>query len=176
MVRSILLFMAGWLLIAPAHAQTVNDDGRASVEVLQPSTVSKQSDLDFGSLIVTGAGTVTVNAGTNAITTTGGVTRLGTDGTRADFLGERSGISFIYLEVDSTVTLTEMTGSGGADMTADLTLAATNVIWGFQRSPGYVLLVVGPEQHYYVGGTLTILDGQLPGIYEGTFSITVDNP
>ena len=177
MIRTFLSFLAAFMLVSsPASAQLASSDANANIEVLQSATVVKQSDLDFGTLLVSGAGTVTVVPGTNAVSSTGGVTIMGTDATRAHFIGDRGGLSFVYVEIDQTVTLNQVTGTGGVPMDADLTLAVDNVLWGFRRGSGFVLLVFGPEQNYYVGGTLNVPAGQAAGTYEGTFNITVDNP
>jgi hypothetical protein len=67
---------------APLPAES---DASATVAVLESLSVLRKDDLDFGLLVVSGGGTAVVNPVTGAVTTTGGVTPVGSTAQRALF-------------------------------------------------------------------------------------------
>lgn len=161
---------AGVGLCAPAHAADM--PGTVNATVVRPNTIVKTQDLDFGTLVSgTTGGTATVNPVTNARTTSGGTTPVGTGFQRAEFQGT-GGILLITVTGSNSVTLTRA-GGGGA-LTATLTRAATTSGGGISLlGPSSTLLPSG-VQTYYVGGTLTVPGNQPDGDYSGTFTLTVN--
>ena len=97
---------AGAMLCAPAYAADMA--GTANAAVVRPNTLIKTDDLDFGTLIsgATG-GTVTINPVTNARTTSGGVTPVGSAAQRATFQG-----TWRWRSWRSSSPLCPMSGSG----------------------------------------------------------------
>ena len=71
---SLPLLLSAAAVAAPVPAAR-NATGNASL--LRPLTILKQSDLDFGELVVRGAGTAVINPVSGALTTTGLVTPVG---------------------------------------------------------------------------------------------------
>ncbi|WP_171003874.1 DUF4402 domain-containing protein [Sphingopyxis sp. L1A2A] len=160
---------AGALLCAPVHAADTNVTVNAAV--VRPNTLIKTDDLDFGTL-VSGAtgGTVTINPVTNARTSGGGVTLVGTSARRAVFQGT-GGIFLITVSGSTSVTLARV-GGGAPPMTATLVRAASTSGGGIALLGG--TLLPSGVQTYYIGGTLTVPANQAPGDYSGTFTLTVN--
>ena len=156
-------------LCGPAHAADLG--GTANAAVVRPNTLIKTDDLDFGTLIsgATG-GTVTISPVTNARTTGGGVTPVGSAAQRAVFQGT-GGILLITVSGSTSVTLTRA-GGGAAPMTASLVRAASTSGGGIALLGG--TLLPSGVQSYYIGGTLTVPANQPEGDYSGTFTLTVN--
>ena len=82
MGRFHLLRLAALLLsFAPAATQAASVGASpkptAVVTINFPASLSKLQDMDFGSLMVTTAGTAILDSNTDVVTTTGGVVRAG---------------------------------------------------------------------------------------------------
>ena len=168
-VLTIAAATASAALCEPAFAADTNVTVNAAI--VRPNTLIKTDDLDFGSLISgpTG-GTVTVNPVTNARTSGGGVTLVGSSARRAEFLGT-GGIILIFVSGSTSVTLTRA-GGGAPNMTASLTRAASTGGGGIALL-GATLLPSG-LQTFYIGGTLTVPANQPAGDYSGTFTLNVN--
>ena len=166
---TIAAVMAAAMSCAPVRAADTSVTANAAI--VRPNTLIKTDDLDFGSLISgpTG-GTVTVNPVTNARTSGGGVTLVGSSARRAEFLGT-GGIILIFVSGSTSVTLTRA-GGGAPNMTASLTRAASTGGGGIALL-GATLLPSG-LQTYYIGGTLTVPANQPAGDYSGTFTLNVN--
>ncbi|MBJ7501624.1 MAG: DUF4402 domain-containing protein [Sphingopyxis sp.] len=157
-------------LCAPA-AQAADMNGIANAAVVRPNTLIKTDDLDFGTLISgTTGGTATINPVTDARTTSGGVTPVGTAARRAVFQGT-GGILLITVSGSTSVTLTRA-GGGAPTMTASLVRAASTSGGGIALLGG--TLLPSGVQTYYIGGTLTVPANQPAGDYSGTFTLTVN--
>ena len=163
----------------PAFAQTVVADGdpQARGVVLQPLTLTKLDDVNFGTVLAQGAtgvgGTVTINAdnGNRTFGGAGGVTPVSTDvGNRGLFQG---------------------TGDAGETVILDLTPPAGGVLAG----PGTATIGVlsfgldsagadgdpriipsGGTFMVGVGGTFDIAAGQANGVYTADFTLTAQYP
>lgn len=168
-VLTIAAATASAALYAPAFAADTNVTVNAAI--VRPNTLIKTDDLDFGSLIsgATG-GTVTVNPVTNARTSGGGVTLVGSSARRAEFLGT-GGIFLITVSGSTSVTLARV-GGGAPSMNATLVRAASTSGGGISLL-GATLLPSG-LQTYYIGGTLTVPANQPAGDYSGTFTLNVN--
>ncbi len=166
---TIAVAAAGAALCGPAFAADM--PGTANAAVIRPNTLIKTDDLNFGTLIsgATG-GTVTINPVTNARTSGGGVTPVGSAAQRAVFQGT-GGILFISVSGSTSVTLTRA-GGGAAPMTASLVRAASTSGGGIALLGG--TLLPSGVQTYYIGGTLSVPANQPAGDYSGTFTLTVN--
>lgn len=166
---TIAVATASGMLCAPVHAADTNVTANAAI--VRPNTLIKTDDLDFGSLIsgATG-GTVTINPVTNARTSGGGVTLVGSSARRAEFLGT-GGIFLIFVSGSTSVTLTRA-GGGAPNMTASLTRAASTGGGGVTLINA--TLLPSGLQTYYIGGTLSVPANQPAGDYSGTFTLTVN--
>lgn len=138
--------------------------------VVRPLSLVKADDLEFGTLISgTTSGTVVINAATNARTSTGGVTLVGT-GHRAIFLGAATSGRIVLISGSNSTTLAR-SGGLAAPLMVNLTRST-----GAGVTPLFGgLALVGAGLHtYYVGGTLNVPPNQMAGDYSGTFTLTVN--
>lgn len=137
--------------------------GRALV--LVPLRFTKVDDLDFGSLIPSGAsGTVTINAITGVRTVSGGVTGIPSAiGKRAMLAGAGSGGQRVIIDMTPPAQLTSIAGD------------TINVL-GLNLD-GSVVRTINPVSKTFfvgVGGSLLIGANQPEGVYSSTFDITAE--
>jgi len=156
------------MLLCPdaAHAAPVSASSTGKAVMLKSLSVLKQADLDFGELVVSGAGTVVMNPVSGSATTTGAVTPTGAPGHPAQFTGTGSKNSVVIIQVpNAPVTLTRV---GGTE-----TMTVSN--WTLD---GPVNRKIPPNSafNFSVGGTLNIAAGQVEGTYTGTFAVRVNYP
>ncbi len=154
------LGMSGTAQAVPA---TVDADGRALI--LVPLTLTKITDLDFGSVIPSSvSGVVTINATTGARTFAGGVTGASSDtGNRATFGGAGSPNQQVIVTVDSPAVLTSLAGD-------------TVTVLGFTLDGPATRSVDAVSRAFYVGvgGTLQIAADQPEGDYSADFTVTAN--
>ena len=150
-----------------AYSQTAT--AMASVTVVNPGTIVKTSDMDFGYLFAgTTSGTATLAASlTYSRTTTGGVTAgpvsMGAYHPAVFILTAKK--SFMVLSIPTTVvTLTRVGGTQTMTATAFTSNPSGN---GWHHLTG--------TQEFPVGATLNVAANQAPGVYvSGNFTVTVD--
>jgi len=162
------LFAAALLAAAPAqlHAATPPVESTATTIILHPLTVLKIADLDFGSVIVTTAGTIVLDPVTGAVTTTGGVLAVAGSPHAAHFVGAASGSSVVNIKLPKQpVTLTRIAGTETITLTK-LTL----------DSPDKRTMAQAGSFEFKVGGTVNLGANQVEGNYLGTFTVTVQYP
>lgn len=163
------------LLAAPVQAQSVSANAVAQAVVVEPLALIKIRDLNFGRIAAQPiAGTVTVNPNTGACTATGGVVSVGNCG-YAEFGGQ--GVRRMRMRITLPTTIT-LTGPGGATMTAsNFTLGlAPDVIQvpGPGNSPPrYEIASSTGIYTFRVGARLNVATNQAPGVYNGSFVVTV---
>lgn len=151
---------------AAAAATTATSDATGSATVLHPLTVVKSADLDFGTIIVAGAGTAVLDPTSGAITTTGALTLSGTAAHPARFTTTGSRNSNVHLRVpQQPVTLTRVGGTETMTVSNFTVDGATN-----RKIPQ------SQTFDFAVGGTLAVAAGQAEGNYVGTFTMTVQYP
>lgn len=153
-----------------AHAQTsATSSTTASIRVVQPITISKTTDLTFGTAVKP------ANANSNVVKideTTGARTISGTgDGailntttySRAAYTVNGEGAQTFSISVNPTVTLT---GSPSGSLTVTLTPSATTgTLSGTIGSAG--------SATFGVGGTVTLASSTSSGNYTGSFNAVV---
>lgn len=146
--------------VVAARAASVT--GTAAATIVTPLSVVKNSDLQFGAIIPgAAAGTVSINVGTGARTSTGPLTLVGTGFSRAQFLG--LGQNTFIVQIQRTGPQPVLTRvSGTQTMNATLTGLPT-----IRLFPGTGIITVN------VGGNLSVAANQMPGFYTGTFSVTM---
>lgn len=146
---------------ASAASAATSATASASAEVLSTLTLTADSALNFGQIAANTGGTVTVNAdSTTAFTGT-----LVSTGTRAPagFTVGGTPNANVVVTLPTSATLTRF---GGTE---------TMSIAGFNSNPpaGFQLNGTGSAT-FNVGGTLTVASGQVAGVYNGTFSVSVE--
>lgn len=170
-----LLGVCAVLLTAPASAQSAGSYD-TQVSLIEPLTITKLSDMDFGDLVVTTGGTVVLTPTVTPVcTTTGGVIHTAecqpaTFGGSASF-GQRVRVR---RPIGNTITLT----GPGADMTVtNITINGDPMLVPTQSNPNwerYTIASLDGTFIFRVGGTLNVNPAQTPGIYTGTFDIRLD--
>ncbi|MFN4281892.1 MAG: DUF4402 domain-containing protein [Alphaproteobacteria bacterium] len=143
-----------------AHAASAGAD--VSVTIQKAVAIAKVTDLAFGTVSVsTASGTATINAGTGATSSGGGVDTI-VGASRAEFslTGEPNASVSVGFS-NSTATLT----GPGSDMTVNLTVS--------NASPA---LNGSGAATVYVGGTLNVGANQTSGAYTGSFTVTANYP
>ena len=152
------------LFATAAFAQTsATATASASARVLTPITITKLTDLNFGSLVAgPTAGTVVVDPA-SARTATGGVSLVNSTYTAAQFnvTGEPS--------TAYTITL-----PGAIAITHTTNNALTMTVNTFTSNPsGTGTLSALGAQQLNVGATLNVAANQGSGLYTGNFNVTV---
>lgn len=165
------VFAAIALAASPAVAQDTIQ-GSATSNVVVPVQIVNTADLDFGQIIPNGTGTgrVTINARTGARTANANATLVGTSGfSRAEFTVTGAPRQFVNLTTTSpTITLT---GPGTAMTVNRLRVNRNN---GGQRTlPRTFRIPNSGTMNVGFGGRLNVGSTQAPGIYSGTFDLTV---
>lgn len=160
---------------APAQAQSGGSHD-TRVSLIEPLTITKLADLDFGDLVVTTGGTVVLTpTDTATCITTGGVLHNAecvpaTFGGSAQF-GQRVRVR---RPIGNAITLT----GPGPDMTVtDITINGDPTLVPTRSNPNWERFTIGSADGTFifrVGGTLNVNPSQLPGIYTGTFDIRLD--
>lgn len=165
------------LFALPAAAQAQSGQSiDTTVALIEPLTITKLRDLDFGDLVVTTGGTVVLTpTASPTCTVTGGVVHSAecqpaVFGGSSEF-GQRVRVR---RPVGRTITLT----GPGADMTVtDITINGDPTLVNVQSNPNWERFLVNSLDGTFifrVGGTLNVNPAQAPGTYTGTFEIRLD--
>lgn len=169
---------AGAFALPAAAQESAAADAKAGV--VQPLSLSKATDLDFGEIAVNTAGTIVMTAGaTPTCTVTGGLIKYGLC-QNAVFEGYGQTGRTVRLKVPGSQGIT-ITGPGGATMkitnistTGGTTLgppstgnASSN---GFRR---HRILSADGAFEFRLAGTLNVAAGQVGGLYTGTFDVEI---
>lgn len=174
-----VLVTCGLFALAPAHAASPPVSVPARLEIVDPLSISKISDMDFGKVVpTTNAGTVVMTPTAAATcTAAGGLIQTGTC-RAAEFQGRGLPLQLFRIKLPAQRRMT-LTGPG-ADMVVDnmttgisggLTLISVSPGNGFTR---YLILDLDGQFRYYIAGRLNVGANQTPGSYFGTFRILVD--
>lgn len=151
-----LFVLAGHSSLAIAAVAT----GKASATIMQPVTISKTADLDFGK-IVAGPSASTVTLLSNGQFQCGtGLTCLDSHGIARFTLSGVPGQS-VSIQTDSQIMLSSPSG-------AKMSVTLDPSVRSLRLASGTTANVIG------VGGTLSVGAYQAEGVYTGLFTITVD--
>ena len=146
---------------ASAASAATSATANASAEVLSTLTLTANSALNFGQIAANTGGTVTVNADSTA-SSTGTLVSTGTRAP-AGFTVTGTPNANVVLTLPASATLTR---SGGTE---------TMSIGTFNSNPAGAFQLGGTgSANFSVGGTLTVASGQVAGVYNGTFSVSVE--
>ena len=153
--------IAAALFSQSAYAADVSGD--ASARIIQPLSITKDADMNFGEILPSdAAGSVTLSTA-GSVTASGGATIFdGSNAQAASFDVRGEGNEAYSLTLPTTITLTD-------DL--DNTMTVSN----FQSSATEVLNLNGREQ-FDVGASLSVGANQSAGLYAGSFTVSVDYP
>ena len=157
--RLAALAAAATIVATPAAAQ--NSAGASgTVRITKPLILNKDTDLDFGSVVVWGNGTVTITQAGAVSCTAATLTCDGVGASAATFSIQGTNNRVVDIAVPATVTLDN--GSDNLTLTTDF--PATKQL----NSSG-----VGNTTTFGVGGSVALLETTPGGTYTGTFNVTV---
>jgi uncharacterized protein DUF4402 len=163
---SVLAVVAALLIPAAVSAAPAIKSAAGQATVLNSLSVLKRADLDFGELVVSGAGTAVIDPVSGSLTTTGPLVAVGTSAHPALFTGTGSKNSVVHIRLpQNPITITRV---GGTE---------TMTVSGFTMD-GAANRKIPPNDvfDFQVGATLNVAAGQVPGTYTGTFDVTVQYP
>lgn len=158
--------LAAVAVAVPAFAQSASTTGTGSITIVRPLTVTKNADLQFGTVVrpASGNGTVVVsNAGARSFT--GGITGLATGATpgAAQFTVEGEGGQSVSVTVPQTFQL--VNGSDSLQVTTSNNLSgSTQTLSNGLGSSG--------NMTFKVGGSVPVSNGTPLGVYTGTFTVS----
>lgn len=162
--QSVCAILGATGLVAPAAAASLNVP--AQTTIIQPISLAKTADLQFGRIIArTTANRVTINPTTGARTASLGATTLapGTPSSRATFTITGAPGLTSTITLPATVTLTR--SGGGATMTVNT----------FRRTPtGNPVIPATGSYTLNIGARLNVGANQAMGDYTGSFAVTTD--
>lgn len=159
---------ASALSATPALAQQASATAEARGVVLQPLTLARVQDLDFGTVVGSAvAGTVAIDADTGARSVTGGVTGVPSfPGDRALFQGAGTSGQDVVLTLNAPSLLISTTNPLDTITVNSMVLDAGNAT---TRTIGVTgIFQVG------VGGDFAIAANQPAGLYTANFDLTAD--
>lgn len=157
---------------SPALAQVVSATATAEARglVLQPLTLTKVDDLDFGTVLASNvAGDVTIDPDTGNRSSSGGVTQVASNsGQRALFAGAGTAGQVVNL------TLTPPTGNVLVSTTNSADLIAVTSLTMDAGNPASRTIGLGGTFQVGVGGVFAIAASQPNGLYKADFDLTAD--
>jgi len=171
--RFVLTAAMAAAVIGPARADT--EPTRAETSIVQPGSFYKVDDLNFGVVVASNiAGSVTV-APTGARTATGGVTLWGNTHHPAQFAGMKPTQANRPVRINVGANQIFATGPG-APMRVRLFTGNTNPGQPFTTNPRNYQVQQASNGAFslFVGATLDVNANQTPGIYRGTWTITLN--
>jgi len=160
-------------LSSPLHAETAQQ--RVETSVVEPGSFFKIDDLNFGVVVASNvAGSVTVTP-TGARSRTGGVTLWGNSHHPAQFAGRKPTQANRPVRINLGANTILVTGPG-APMQVRLFRANTNPAQNLTTTPRnfQVQQTTSGAFALFVGATLDVNANQAPGIYRGTWTITLN--
>jgi hypothetical protein len=153
------------ILVAPAGAgRAATTSAPAQASILTPLSIVKTADLSFGRIVPgAAAGTVNIDAASGARTSSGPLTLVGAgDYGAATFVGLADRFRFVFVTNSAPPVLSR--AGGGASMS----------LVSLQRTGTFFFVPAGGFIEVDVGGTLAVGANQPPGLYTGTFSVTMN--
>lgn len=138
----------------------------ATTALIFPLTLVTRSNLDFGLVASTGAGTVVIDPGTSRLTTAGAVSSLGGNPRPASFVGAARSAAVVIIRIPKSPITIRRAGGTETMVVRDFTLQGQD-----KRS-----LARMEAFEFNVGATLVVAAGQVEGIYTGEFDVTVQYP
>jgi len=159
-VRLAALAAATAAVATPAFAQVVPGNGpaQARATIVKPLTLTRVAHLDFGSIVVWGDGTVSMNqAGT--LTCTAATLVCAASGTPAEFTVTGTNNRIVQVNASNS------TISNGTD-TLNFTVNAPTTVT--LPNSG-----VGNGINFKVGGSIGVFETSTPGLYSGDMNVTV---
>lgn len=174
---TVLAASLGMSTVAQAQ-DNASADAFAEILTALQLELDLNSKLDFGAMVVTGGGVVTLNAATGNITCPTAIVCSGTTETAKFSILAGTGLKDVTINFD-TPSVTLLRGGGNAANPADVLV--------LNKFNSDAALITDPLGDYYevtldtagtsafqVGGDLTFDGSELAGVYTGTFDVSVE--
>ena len=176
------LFVLGWLLLAgglalpgTGHAAE-NGPNTVSLVLIQPLSIVKSEDMDFGTIIPETGGTITINpASSPTCTVTGGVIRSGIC-QPAEFVGAGTVNQRVRVRLPVGARMTVSNGAGATMQVTNMDVnGAPDLLVTRETVRNFRFRILHPTGIFYfrVGGTLNVGANQAVGTYTGTFDVDI---
>ena len=150
----------------PALAASAAKPMNSKALILKPLTLTKLSDLNFGTIVPSGFGDlVTINPDTGARTSSSAGLLPSDPGNRARFASSGLNNTFVVLQVSAPTDLSD--GAGHL-----LTVTRLDLDQG-----GNPLRTLTPSSQVFflgIGGQVFVRSNQEEGVYTGTFTLTAN--
>jgi hypothetical protein len=155
-------------LTGPAFAQSASTTGTGSITVIRPLTITKNSDLKFGTVVrpTTGSGTAVVSAaGVRSVT--GGVVGLASGDTPVAAAFTVAGEGGQSVSVTIPATFSMINGSDTLTVTTSNNLTGSAAAQTLSNALG-----AAGSLAFAVGGSVPLSSTQTTGLYTGTFTVS----
>lgn len=161
-VRMAALAAAATIVAAPAAAQVAPSNGpaTATLRITKPLVLTRNSHLDFGTVVVWGNGTVTMDQAGAVTCTPATLTCDATGTTAANFSIQGTNNRVVQINVPASISLV----SGTDSLTLVTDFPATRTL----NNSG-----VGNTTDFGIGGSVALLETTPGGTYTGTLNVTV---
>lgn len=152
-------------MLAASSVSAAERDGDAEARILEQIALTQVSSLDFGTIIPSStAGRINIRRNNGSCVARGRVTQVGTDCQRGEFLITGPSRQRVRITLASApITLTQQSGTA--------TMVMDRVRINGNRNKR---LNAAGRRTFYVSGRLQVGANQDPGVYDGTFDVTVD--
>jgi hypothetical protein len=167
------LIVVGVAACAMAAGNTSSTTATVTTTIIRPISVSKNTDLKFGTIVRPGTGSGTVGLTTtnvSSVTGTGTILLPSSSTSAANFTVSGEGGQAFALVIDSTVTLTNTAVSGGTLTLTTVNDAACTTACAL---PGALGDVANNTKIINVAGSFPITSVTNTGAYAGTMNIGV---
>lgn len=149
-----------------ASAQDATATARA--EILEALTLTNNAALDFGTLVVDGAGAVVVGASDTAQAVCSGQVVCSGTSAAADFTVDGSDGRVVEINLPSADGELRHANFGAS------TLDEHNIPLTNFTASGATVTLTGGTADFQVGGTITLDGTEIEGLYSTTFDVTVN--
>jgi hypothetical protein len=178
MKKTIRLSAAGVAMFAAlglstaAHADTEPAD--ATAEVLDALILTNTAGLDFGSMVITGAGTVSLDGDNLIDCSNANITCSGTT-TAATFDVTGTASKAVTIILPSTDVNLRHPSYDPLVSTGEHTIVLNGFTSNENGATGpEVVLDAAGDGTFGVGGTINLDGSEVPGVFTGTFNVTVE--
>ena len=155
-----------------AAGNTSSTTANVTTTIIRPISVTKNTDLKFGTIVRPSAGAGTVGLSTlnvSAVTGTGAILLPSSTTSPANFTVSGEGAEIFTLVIDSTVTLTNTAASGGTLTVTTVNDAACTTACAL---PGALGDVANDTKVINVAGSFPFLSTTNTGAYAGVMNIS----
>ena len=161
-----IIGLAALLLASGTDVQAA--EANATATILNPIGLTILSDLAFGTIVPGKGGTVIIDPDSGVRTPTGGVILMSSVYHPALFsvIGDARS-NYHVRSIPNSINITK---TGGTE-TMKVTFSFSSNLDGSQHDK----LDNNGNGSFKVGGTLTVAANQAPGLYTGTFPVTIQN-